>query len=93
MTRPGDEKEHVDVEIHEHALGRLPERGATKEEILQTVQGGEVFPAKYGRTGFRRNFAYGALWRGRHYETKQVEAYAVWENDSWLVITIITKYF
>jgi hypothetical protein len=29
----------------------------------------------------------------QHYETKQVEAYAIQENDDWLVISVITRYF
>jgi len=27
------------------------------------------------------------------YSTKQIEAYAVEEDDYWLVITIVTRYF
>jgi hypothetical protein len=52
----------------------------------------ERFPAKFGRTGFRRNFVFSREWLGRRYTTKQVEAYAV-EEDGWLVITVIVKYF
>jgi hypothetical protein len=79
--------------LHPHAVDRLVERGATEDEVIATVQGGEQFEAKYGRTGFRRNFTYGKLWRGRRYETKQIEAYAVEEDGGWLVITFVTKYF
>jgi len=50
-------------------------------------------PVKFGRTGFRRNFSFNGTWRGRHYSTKQVEAYAVKEDDDWIVITVITRYF
>jgi len=57
------------------------------------VEGGERFPAKFGRTGFRRNFPFGGTWRGKVYPTKQVEVYAVWEDDGWLVITVLVKYF
>ena len=60
--------------------------------MIATVEGGERFPVKYGRQGFRRNFAFDGGWRGRHYATKQVEAYAV-EEDGWLVISFITRYF
>jgi hypothetical protein len=81
------------VEIHPHAAARLTERGATASEVRATVEAGEQFPAKFGRTGFRRNFAFDAEWRGRRYASKQVEAYAVRENDVWLVITVIVKYF
>jgi len=81
------------VRLHPHAKERLIERGAAEDEVVRTVEGGETFPAKFGRTGFRRNFPYNAPWRGRHYTTKQIEAYAVNENNDWLVITIVTRYF
>ena len=81
------------VRLHPHARERLQERGATEEEIQATVAQGEQFPAKFGRTGFRRNFPFDQEWRGRHYRTKQIEAYAVQEGADWLVITVITRYF
>jgi len=34
-----------------------------------------------------------AQWRGKHYVSKQIEAIAVQENDNWLVITVMVKYF
>ncbi len=80
------------VRLHPHAVARLAERGSTEAEVVATVHGGERFPAKFGRTGFRRNFPFEAEWRGRRYGTKQVEAYAV-KEDGWLVITIIVRYF
>jgi hypothetical protein len=82
----------TDVRLHPHAKGRLDERGTTEVEVIATVQEGETFPAKFGRTGFRRNFAFDGQWRGRYYATKQIEAFAV-EEDGWLVITVIVKFF
>ncbi len=82
----------MNVRLHPHAQERIAERGATEEEVVATVLEGETFPAKFGRTGFRRNFAFDGEWLGRRYATKQVEAYAV-EEDGWLVITVIVKYF
>ncbi|MGO9272744.1 MAG: DUF4258 domain-containing protein [Terriglobia bacterium] len=80
------------VRLHPHAVQRLQERGATEEEVVATVREGERFPAKMGRTGFRRNFPFGSEWLGRRYSTKQVEAYAVPERG-WLVITVMVKYY
>ena len=79
------------VRLHPHARERMQERGATEEEIQATVAQGEQFPARFGRTGFRRNFQFDQEWRGRH--TKQVEVYAVQQGADWLVITVITRYF
>jgi len=57
------------------------------------VKQGEQFPAKFNRTGFRRNFPFNNEWRGRYYKNKQIEVYAVMEGADWLVVTIITRYF
>ncbi len=81
------------VRLHPHAKERLLERGATEEEVIAAVENGETFPAKFGRTGFRRNFHFGGTWRGKQYTTKQVEAIAVKEKNDWIVVTVITKYF
>jgi hypothetical protein len=71
----------------------MQERGATEEEIQATVAEGEQCPVKFGRMGFRRHLQFDQEWRGRHYRTKQIEAYAVQEDADWLVITVIRRYF
>lgn len=71
----------------------MEERGATEVEVRLTVESGERFPAKFGRTGFRRNFVFGAVWRERTYQTTQVEVIAVEEADDRLVITVICRFF
>jgi hypothetical protein len=83
----------MQVLLHEHAQGRLAERGASEQEVVLTVQDGEPFEAKFGRKWFRRNFPFDQDWRGKRYATKQVEAYAVWEQEHWLVITVLVKFF
>ena len=79
--------------LTEHALSRVSERGASITEIEETINSGEEFPVKYGRTGFRKNFAFDQLWNGKHYTTKQIECYCVSENDNWIVITVIVKFY
>ena len=74
-------------------MQRMEERGATNDEVYATVEYGETFPAKFGRTGFRRNFSFDNDFRGKHYNTKQVEAFAVLEGSDWVVITVITRFF
>ena len=81
------------IQLHPHANERLLERGATEAEVVATVEGGERFPGRFGRTGFRRNFIFNKEWQGRRYVTKQVEVYAVEERKEWLVITVIVRYF
>ena len=67
-------------------------RGASDDEVFETLRSGERFPAKHGQTGFRRNFPGPFSWRDRMFDTKQLEVYAVFENDEWLAITVIVKY-
>ena len=81
------------IRYHPHALERMKERGATEDEVETTVKQGEQFPTKFNRTGFRRNFSFNNMWRGKYYENKQIEVYAVSEGDDWLVISLITRYF
>ena len=81
------------IRFHPHARERMAERGATELEVTAAVEAGEQFEAKFDRTGFRRNFVFEKQWRGKSYKTKQVEAYAVRQDDDWLVITVIIRYF
>ncbi len=82
----------MSIRFHPHALERMAERGATQQEVIATVTGGKGFPVKFGRQGFRRNFAYQGQWRGKRYANKQVEVIAVQEKGDWLVISVMVKY-
>lgn len=81
------------VRLHPHAQDRLQERGATEEEVIGIIERGERFAAKHGRIGFRSNFQFDGEWNNKRYSTKQLEAFAVEEEDGWLVITVIVKFF
>ena len=81
------------IKLHPHAESRLGERGVTELEIRETIENGENFPAKFGRTGFRKNFPFGRSWLDRVYAVKQVEVFAVKEEGAWLVITVISRFF
>ena len=60
----------MSVRFHPHARARAAERGAGEAEVIAAVEGGERFSAKFGRTGFRRNFPYNDQWQGRWFATK-----------------------
>jgi hypothetical protein len=81
------------VRLHPHARERMIQRGATEKNVVDTVIKGERFEAKFGRSGFRRNFVFEKQWRNRYYKNKQVEVYAVREGNDWLVISVIVRYF
>ena len=69
------------------------ERGASEDEVAATIREGERFAAKFGREGFRRNFCFASLRRGRRYHMKQIEVFATWEDGDRLVISVIAKFF
>ena len=81
------------VVIHPHAKERALERGASEYEIIDVVETGEVFPGKYGRKGFRKTILYNDIWQGKHYYVRQIECYAVKEQEDWIVISLLVKYF
>ena len=83
----------MSIRIHPHANERMEERGIKEEEVIKTIEQGERFPVKFGRTGFRHNFTFEGNWRGKKYNTKQVEVYTVQEKEDWVIITVVAKYF
>jgi hypothetical protein len=84
----------MNVRLHPHALRRLTERGATRDDAVYTVKHGSRSPAKFGRTMFAHTFGYNRKWLGKAYRSKRVEAFAVEEKpDDWLVITVVVKFF
>ena len=70
----------------------MRERGATEQEVLETIDSGERFVAKRGRIGFRQCFFTPTRRRARWYEGKEIVAYTEALADGWLVITVIVKY-
>jgi hypothetical protein len=75
------------MKLHSHAVARMRERGASDEEVVSALAGGERFRAKFGRNGFRRNIVFDGLWRGRRSHMTQVEVFAVLEDGDWLMIS------
>lgn len=80
------------VRLHPHAVARIAERGATEAEVVATVQADLRVSAAHGRTGFRLDHPGSRTWRGRAFDSKEVTAYAVWEDEGWLVITVIVRF-
>jgi hypothetical protein len=70
------------VRFHLHDLDLTQERGASKQEMISTINDGEQFPVKFGPTCFSHNSIFNSMWRGVYYKANQVEAYAV-QDRSW----------
>ena len=76
-----------------HALKQMPDRGATPEEVELSIRAGERVPAKQGRAAFRKNLPFGQMWKGKHYEIKQVMPIVTEESDKIVVVTVYVFYF
>ena len=81
------------IEFSLHALDQLTDRGATRTELEEAIRNGQPTPAKKGRRAYRKNFPYRAVWKGRHYETKQVMPIVIEEHDCLVVVTVYVFYF
>jgi hypothetical protein len=83
----------MNIRLHPHAVRRLAERGATRDEVVYTVKHGSSSAAKFGRTKFTHTFAYNRKWLGQSYRSTVIEAFAQEvAADTWLVITVVVKF-
>jgi len=83
----------VAIIIHPHALQRMEERGASREEVRRTIEAGRVSPARFGRQKYGMTFSFGNYWRAQLYEHKHIEAYCVVDGEDIIVVTVVVKYF
>ena len=64
------------VRLAPHAEDRATERGATKDEIVETVRHGDAAPAKHGRTVYHRTFRGLFHHHGKTFDINDIRAYA-----------------
>ena len=76
------------IKFSRHALDNMFDRGASREEIEQTIRTGEPLPARKGRIAFRKNFSHNGIWKGKYYQVKQVMPIVVEESDRFVVVTV-----
>jgi hypothetical protein len=76
------------IKFSRHALDNMFDRGASREEVGQTIRTGERLPAKKGRIAFRKNFSHNGIWKSKYYQAKQVMPIAVEESDRFVVVTV-----
>lgn len=69
------------IVFSKHALARMRNRGALKDEVELAIRQGESAFASKGRLAFRKNFSFDSKWKGKHYEVKQVMPIITEEND------------
>lgn len=82
-----------EIAFSQHALDQLDDRGTSRDEVEKTIREGEAAPAKKGRLAFRKNFSFGAAWKGKHYQIKQVMPIVAEEKKRLVVVTVYVFYF
>ena len=82
----------MEIQIDAHTLERAEERGATEEEIRDTVRSGEAASAKRGRLSRFKIYPFGRTRLGRFYAQKRVEVIYTEEQGNIVTVTVYVFY-
>ncbi len=82
----------MEIRIEPHTLKRAMERGASRDEITETINNGFPVSAKSGRKAKELVFDFKQERNGKYYEQKKIEAYFIIENNIIITITVYVFY-
>jgi len=80
------------IRLSGHARERIETRGATQEEVADTIRTAPRKLAERGRLECQKDFRYGREWNGKVYGTKRVRPIFVDEMHEILVVTVDVYY-
>ncbi len=80
------------IQIEPHTLQRAIERGATENEIDDTLNSGVNILGKSGRLGKSKIFTFDTKRNGKYFEEKKLEVYYVIENNIIITVTVYVFY-
>ena len=81
------------IRLSGHACENIAYRGASEQEVAETITSCDWEEARQRRQECRRDFVFDSTWNGRFYHTKQVRPIFVDEPDEIMVITVYVYYF
>ena len=81
------------IRLSGHARQQLGFRGASEQDVIESIRTSTWEPAELGRLECRKNFAFNAEWNGKYYSTRQIRPIFVEEPDEIVVVTIYVYYF
>jgi hypothetical protein len=81
------------IRLSEHAKRQLEYRGATEDEVFDTIRSEQWGSVELGRLDCRKNYSFNAEWNGKHYSTRQVRPIFVDEPEEIVVVTVYVYYF
>ena len=76
-----------------HARDQLRYRGATEEEVRETIKVSPWEVAGQGRMEAKKDFAFDAVWNKKTYATKRVRPIFVEEDKRIVVVTVYVYYY
>ena len=82
-----------EVYFTRHAIERMRQRGASEDEVRETIRNGELLEAREGRMAVRKNFPFGKVWKGKLYRMKQILVVVAEEQERVVVVTVLVFYF
>ena len=90
MTRRYDVKP---ILLSGHAGDQLRYRGATEEEVTETIRTGPWEAAEQGRMEAKKDFSFDRVWNKKTYATKRVRPIFVEEQEGIVVVTVYVYYY
>ena len=82
----------MQIRIEPHTLLRANERGASEEEIKETLITGNEIEGKKGRLGRSKIFPFAKERSGKYYNEKKLEVFFIIENETIVTITVYVFY-
>lgn len=82
----------MEILIDPHTLERASERGASREEIVETIEKGLIIVGKKGRIGKAMVFEFNSQWNGKNYLQKKIEVFFVIEDNAIITVTVYVYY-
>ena len=80
------------IQIEPHTLQRANERGASENEIKETIETGINILGKSGRLGKSKIFSFNKERNDRSYEEKKLEVFYIIEDEAMITITVYVFY-
>ena len=80
------------IEISDHALDSMQERGAVEEEVKLVLEQGQEASARHPRLAREAVFRDGYNWRGRFYPHKLIRVIYAYDGENIVVVTVYVFY-
>ena len=81
------------IRLSFHAGMQLSYRGATEEEVFDTIQTSDWEPSELGRLECRKDFEFNNTWNKKFYKTKQVRPIFAEEDNEIVAVTVYVYFF